>query len=72
MKEFLFFDPKLGRMISQTVPRDWVDPVADSMRRTFEMFKCRIIAGGDERPSSINGSVVVTYQLKSRVLEREI
>jgi hypothetical protein len=39
MKEFLFFDPKLGRMISQTVPTDWVDPVADSMRRTFEMFK---------------------------------
>jgi hypothetical protein len=39
MKEFLSFDPKQGRMISQKVPADWVDPVADSMRRTFEMFK---------------------------------
>jgi hypothetical protein len=39
MKDFLFFDPKQGGMVSQKVPKDWVDPVDDSMRRTFELFK---------------------------------
>ncbi len=39
MKEFLLYDPKQGGMVSQKVPKNWIDPVADSMRRTFEMFK---------------------------------
>jgi hypothetical protein len=39
MKELLFFDQKQGKMLTKEVPKDWVDPVADSMQRTFEMFK---------------------------------